>query len=146
MYQYEVGHAAIDAGADIIFGHHAHILKGVEVYKGKVIWYSLGNFAFDASITSVVKNPFCDIDPEYPTYPFTADIRKTILVKCAIADKKLGRISFLPAMINKQSQPEFLPRSDKRNDEVYHYMEWLCKDQKLDTRFLREGDEVVILT
>ena len=41
-YQYEVGHAAIDAGADLIIGHHAHILKGIEVYKGKVIFFGMG--------------------------------------------------------------------------------------------------------
>jgi poly-gamma-glutamate synthesis protein (capsule biosynthesis protein) len=51
MYQKEVGHAAIDAGADLILGHHAHILKGIEVYKGKVIAYSLCNFAFDLNLT-----------------------------------------------------------------------------------------------
>ncbi|MFH1087535.1 MAG: CapA family protein, partial [Chloroflexota bacterium] len=44
MYQKEVGYAAIDAGVDLIVGHHAHILKGIEVYKGKVIFYSLCNF------------------------------------------------------------------------------------------------------
>ena len=44
MYQQEVGHIAIDAGADLIIGHHPHILKAVEVYKGKVIFYSVGNF------------------------------------------------------------------------------------------------------
>jgi poly-gamma-glutamate capsule biosynthesis protein CapA/YwtB (metallophosphatase superfamily) len=44
-YEFEVGHAAIDAGADIILGGHAHILKGIEVYKGKVIFHSLANFA-----------------------------------------------------------------------------------------------------
>lgn len=36
----------IDAGADIIMGHHPHILQGVEIYKGKPIFYSLGNFVF----------------------------------------------------------------------------------------------------
>ncbi len=46
-YQTEVGHAAIDAGADLILGHHAHILKGIEVYRNKAIFYSLGNFAMD---------------------------------------------------------------------------------------------------
>src|SRR5262249_19456269 len=46
-YQREVAHAAIDAGADLILGHHAHILKGAEVYRGKTIWYSIGNFAVD---------------------------------------------------------------------------------------------------
>ncbi len=52
-YQREVGHAAIDAGADLIIGTHPHILKGIEVYKGKVIFYSLGNFAMDSSVTKV---------------------------------------------------------------------------------------------
>ena len=46
-YQFEYAHDAIDAGADLILGHHAHILKPIEVYKGKVIFYSLGNFAME---------------------------------------------------------------------------------------------------
>ncbi|HEX7719897.1 MAG TPA: CapA family protein, partial [Woeseiaceae bacterium] len=41
-YQREVAYAAIDAGADLILGHHAHILKGVEIYRGKPILYSFG--------------------------------------------------------------------------------------------------------
>lgn len=36
----------VDAGADVIMGHHPHVLQGVEVYKGKPIFYSLGNFVF----------------------------------------------------------------------------------------------------
>lgn len=44
MYEQQVSHAAIDAGADLILGHHAHILKGIEVYKGKVIFHGLSNF------------------------------------------------------------------------------------------------------
>ena len=43
-YQREVSHGAVDAGADLILAHHAHILKVVEVYQGKVIFYSLWNF------------------------------------------------------------------------------------------------------
>ena len=38
-----IARAAIDAGADVIFGHHGHMLKGIEVYKGKVIFHDLGN-------------------------------------------------------------------------------------------------------
>jgi uncharacterized membrane protein len=38
-------HAAIDAGADLIVGHSPHVLRGMEFYKGKLIVYSLGNFA-----------------------------------------------------------------------------------------------------
>lgn len=41
-----LGHLAIDEGADLVIGHHPHILQGIEEYKGKMIAYSLGNFCF----------------------------------------------------------------------------------------------------
>ena len=44
--QKDYGHAAIDAGADIVYGHHSHTLQPVEYYGGGVIYYSLGNFSF----------------------------------------------------------------------------------------------------
>ena len=40
-------HAMIDAGADIIIGNHPHWAGAMEIYKGKPIWYALGNFVFD---------------------------------------------------------------------------------------------------
>ncbi len=42
-----IAHVLIDAGADLVLGHHPHQLQGVEIYKGKAIAYSLGNFLFD---------------------------------------------------------------------------------------------------
>lgn len=45
-YQRSTAHKAIEAGADVIIGHHPHVLQGVERYKGGIIFYSLGNFAF----------------------------------------------------------------------------------------------------
>ena len=44
--QKEYARAAVDAGADIVFGHHTHVLQPVESYNGGVICYSLGNFSF----------------------------------------------------------------------------------------------------
>ena len=45
--QAAAAHAAIDAGADLVIGHHAHILQGIEFYNDGVIVYGLGNFAFE---------------------------------------------------------------------------------------------------
>jgi poly-gamma-glutamate synthesis protein (capsule biosynthesis protein) len=45
-YQPELARIAIDAGADLVVGHHAHTIQGSDVYKGKPIVYGLGNFAF----------------------------------------------------------------------------------------------------
>lgn len=50
--QKELARAAIDAGADLVLGHHPHVLQGVEIYKDKYIVYSLGNFCFGGN-----KNP-----------------------------------------------------------------------------------------
>ena len=171
-YQYEVGHAAIDAGADIIIGTHAHVLKGIEVYKGKAIFFSLCNFCMDLPIAGPVANAmaaamhrpvitnveidhhnYChighyawEVDPEYPTYAFPADSRKSILVKCHINDRKLHSVSFLPLWISKTGQPTPLPQSDPRSEEVLNYIKWLCKDQRLDTEFIREEDDIKVAT
>jgi len=45
-------HKFIDAGADMVIGHHPHTLQGVELYKGKYIFYSIGNFAFGGKATT----------------------------------------------------------------------------------------------
>ena len=44
--QTTLGHLAIDLGADLVCGHHPHVLQGIEEYKGRNIVYSLGNFCF----------------------------------------------------------------------------------------------------
>ncbi|MDO5300449.1 MAG: CapA family protein [Clostridia bacterium] len=44
--QVPLGRATIDAGADLVIGHHSHRMNPIEVYKGKYICYSLGNFSF----------------------------------------------------------------------------------------------------
>jgi hypothetical protein len=46
-FQKSISRFAIDSGADIVLGHHSHIFQPVEIYKGKIIAYSLGNFLFD---------------------------------------------------------------------------------------------------
>jgi hypothetical protein len=155
-YQFEIGHAAIDAGADMILGHHAHILKGIEVYKSKPIFFSLCNYAF--AMGSFAPTKVCgrywhtalghrfEVDLDHPVYSFPIDSQKTILVKCDIADKRIQRVAYLPMWVNSKGQAEPISRSDPRSDEHYRYMEWMCGDQGLDTRFSREANEVVIVT
>ncbi len=48
-YQVSAARWAIDAGADVVLGHHPHVLQGVERYRHGVIFYSLGNFAFGSA-------------------------------------------------------------------------------------------------
>jgi poly-gamma-glutamate synthesis protein (capsule biosynthesis protein) len=46
-WRINLAHLMIDAGADLIHGHHPHVLQNIEFYQGKPIYYSLGNFIFD---------------------------------------------------------------------------------------------------
>lgn len=46
-YQRDFARRVIDAGADMVIGHHPHVIQGIELYKGKIIAYSLGDFVFD---------------------------------------------------------------------------------------------------
>jgi poly-gamma-glutamate capsule biosynthesis protein CapA/YwtB (metallophosphatase superfamily) len=48
-YQRPLGHALVDAGADVVWGHHSHSLHPVEIYRGRPIFYSLGNFFFEGA-------------------------------------------------------------------------------------------------
>lgn len=47
QYQQPLAHAMIEAGADIVYGHHSHTLHPIEVYRGRPIFYSPGNFFFE---------------------------------------------------------------------------------------------------
>jgi poly-gamma-glutamate capsule biosynthesis protein CapA/YwtB (metallophosphatase superfamily) len=154
-YQTEIARVAIESGADLIIGHHAHILKGTEVYAGKTIFYSLCNFAFELPFPKELAespefkaiqevNPDYKYDPEYPTYTFPPDSRKTIIAKCTISNKSIKSVSFLPTYINKQAQPEVLTSNDKRFGEVVRYMEEITKTAGLNTRYTIDGDEVII--
>jgi poly-gamma-glutamate capsule biosynthesis protein CapA/YwtB (metallophosphatase superfamily) len=52
-WQIDLGRASIDAGADLVVGHHPHVIQGIDVYNGGVIVYSLGNFIFGGNRRTV---------------------------------------------------------------------------------------------
>jgi poly-gamma-glutamate synthesis protein (capsule biosynthesis protein) len=154
-YQRDMAHAAIDAGADLILGTHAHILKGIEVYKGRAIFYSLCNFALDLRAPRELLerpghqeisrlNPDWKPDPEYPSYFMPPDSRKTIIVKCTIAQGHVAAIGYLPTIVNQQSQPQLLGSADPRFSEVNRYLTEITRSQGLNTCFEVHGDQVTV--
>ena len=69
-YQFEVGHAALDAGADLILGAHAHLPKGMEVYRGKTIFHGMNDFACRGAWSSPGTQPGSPF-PESTTWDWT---------------------------------------------------------------------------
>ena len=156
MYEQQVSYVAIDSGADLILGHHAHILRGVEQYKGKTIFHGLCNFV---TVTrALAPDPTQDSqqwalrrkelfgfapDPEYPTYPFHPEARQTIIAKCTIKNRKITQVSYLPCLVNKQGQPEIL-KNDERGQQVFNYMDKITRAAGLNAQYEWDGNEVVI--
>jgi len=83
--QETLGHALIDAGADIIYGHHPHVLQKVEQYNGGVIYYSLGNFSFGGNRNPPDKDTVL-IQQQIIRHPDgTVTLGELTLVPCAVS-------------------------------------------------------------
>ncbi|MBI4331897.1 MAG: CapA family protein [Chloroflexi bacterium] len=153
MYQPIVGHRAIDAGADLVVGHHDHIIKGIEVYKGRAIFYGLGNFAEETpnhlkpppgafSRISIGKYRKVHQEKGWERYGGLVDKRYSMVARCLVGKKGIQKVSFLPTWINQRAEPEILSRKDPRFQEVLDYVEPQCTD--LGTALELEGDQVVV--
>lgn len=60
--QERIAHELIDYGADVVIGNHPHVAQGIEMYKGKPIFYSLGDFIFDLQRPETLYDYFVQID------------------------------------------------------------------------------------
>jgi poly-gamma-glutamate synthesis protein (capsule biosynthesis protein) len=149
-YEHEMAVAAIDAGADLILGHHQHILKGIEVYKGKVIFHGLGNFVGDLQVIGdvlseellrVVRESTGEYTveprPGYPSFPFHPESRQTIIVGCTIRDGAIDEVAFLPCLINGKGQPTPQQSGEPGWKQVAEYVEKITRRVGFNARFGR---------
>ena len=86
--QRDFAHAAIDSGADLVIGHHPHVVQGVEFYKGKFIDYSLGNFIFDQ--------------------PWSTETQQGLVAKFSLTFNHITKIELTPIHIYNWSQPKVI--------------------------------------
>jgi poly-gamma-glutamate capsule biosynthesis protein CapA/YwtB (metallophosphatase superfamily) len=125
-YQMEVGRFAIDAGASAVLGSHPHVLQGIELYRGKPIVYSLGNFVFGgnwdpkdkktalvelkvtkAAIKAVTVIPAqSDAFPEVPVQPFLLEGEKADAVLQHLAALSKGFPATIPQLKNIKPAPD----------------------------------------
>ncbi len=86
--QRALGRAAIDAGADLVIGNHPHWVGAMEVYRGRPIWYALGNFVFDQAWSE-------------PT-------QEGLLLELTFRGRTLVQVRLHPTIILDQAQPNLL--------------------------------------
>lgn len=152
-YQRVVAHAAIDAGAHAILGHHPHVLKAIETYRGRPIFYSMGNFAieqphvFNADVH--LEQSFADISrlstgwqpkAKFMTPP---DTRYSVIVRLEI-DGDAVAASFFPCYIDDDSVPHVVRPGDSAFDEVVGYQTAVTAEAGIDTPFVRDGNRIRI--
>jgi hypothetical protein len=99
--QMNLARFAVDQGADLVVGHHADVLQGAEIYKGRAIAYSLGNFIF-------ADNP----------YPVQTD-HDTAVLKVSLRDRQM-RLEFLPVQV-RQSKPAIV--SGEKAQQILQYIQ-----------------------
>lgn len=114
--QKELARYAVDRGADLVLGHHPHILQGIEKYKGVYIVYSLGNFCFGGNT-----NP-----PDKDTMIF----QQTFAFHKDKMSKKKSTVKIIPCSISSTNginnyQP--MPAKGKKRTRILRKIDKLCR-------------------
>ena len=117
----EIAHLAIDAGADLVIGHHPHVVQGVETYNGGLICYSLGNFIFDQ-------------DNEVT--------HRGLILRCTFDKDRIKEAELLPVQIDPK---EFRPRlaSNETGQSILEEAKKLSAD--LGTKLQLKGNLAVVV-
>ena len=89
-WQVKLAHAAVDAGADCILGHHPHVLQSIEIYKDKPVLYSMGNFVFDMAA-----------DATYQSAIFLFHLKGAKFSQLEIIPVTISRSDYTPAPADK---------------------------------------------
>ena len=115
--QMALGRLAIDEGADLVCGHHPHVLQGIEKYKGKYIAYSLGNFCFGGN-----SNPQ-DKDTMIFQQTFTIkngkvkDDDKINIIPCSISSKTNSN-DYCPTPLNGEEKQRVLDKIEEYSGQI----------------------------
>jgi len=157
MYERPVARAAIEAGADIVVGHHPHIARGIEFYKGKPIFHGLGNFVTVTRALNVEGNDHparlawaerrrklfgFTPDPSMPCYPFHPESRNTMIADCRIEPDGSVSAGFRPCWIGQDGAPRVLGQGEQ-GQAVVDYFTNICRSAGMDTVLRWDGERVV---
>jgi poly-gamma-glutamate synthesis protein (capsule biosynthesis protein) len=122
-YMTEIAHAAIDAGADVVIGHGPHYLLPVVVYKGKPIFYGMGNFSFHTGHYGRKHGDWVGI-----------------LARIDLADRALQRVAL--SFVRHNERNETLLKTPGEEPEALRDL--VDRSAPFKTRIAVEGDEVVV--
>jgi len=148
-YELELARDAVEHGADAVMCCHHHALRGVEVHRGKPIFYGLGTLIHHFTTIKVTaadraarlarfgeRSSFAQ-DDDYPLFPFRIDARKTGVAVLELAADGSLETGFIPAHMLPDGATEPLRADDPRAAQVNDYLERLSAQSGFATRFAR---------
>lgn len=116
--QTELAKAVIDAGADIIIGHHPHVVQSFDVYKDGLIFYSLGNFIFDQGWTRT---------------------KDSAMVQYHLNEEGKATVNIVPLLIK-----EATPRPATSSMDTSRIFRWLTKETSDNVQWTEKDDSIEI--
>jgi poly-gamma-glutamate capsule biosynthesis protein CapA/YwtB (metallophosphatase superfamily) len=142
-YERPIAHAAIDAGADIVIGHHAHIVRGIEIYRNKPIFHGLGNgCVVTRALSPDQSHPAraawarrrrelfgFEPDPAYSLAPFHPEAINAFLGRVCIDAEGKFRVGLRPVDVEPPGRP-VLARADAF-ERVCRYVEQITAEAGL---------------
>ncbi|MBF9033909.1 CapA family protein [Rhodobacterales bacterium HKCCE2091] len=151
-YQRDVARAAIDAGADMVLGCHAHILKGLEFHRGKPIVHSLANFAIELKMTPehAASPGFREIQKLNPDwipnfdshFNFPPDSKMSIAVEADLTRDGIAGFRLLPVYIEDDAEPRFVTRDQPMFRRILDYLREITAEAGFATRYEADGDAI----
>ena len=150
-HERQVARAAIDAGADIVAGHHQHDLRGVEFYNGKPIFYGLGHLVFDClcieraqdtdpRIREMARVVDDDDETTYPIalrsgwryLPFHPNMRISMVAWVKIdEDGCVESVGFLPCRLQPDGRVVPYDPNSTEGSEVVEFLRSVCAHESL---------------
>ena len=139
-YERPIAQAAIDAGSDIVLGHHAHIIRGIEIYRGKPIFHGLGNGCVVTRALSLNQSHperaawarrrrelfGFEPDPEYGLAPFHPEAINAMLGRVRWHDDGRLETGFIPVHVEAPGRPTLA--HGETAQRVTEYVERIARD------------------
>jgi Bacterial capsule synthesis protein PGA_cap len=159
QYERPLTRAAIDAGADAVIGHHAHILRGVEVYRGKPVFHGINHFvtAYDPSSNpagpdapktrpfpkrSPIRQQLGEPDRSVRNFPYARDSRHTMVARVVVDAAGIVSAGFVPCWIDEDARP-VAHGGDDQGRATTEYIAAITAEAGLESSFRWTGDRVV---
>lgn len=156
-YERPAAHLAIDAGADVVVGHHAHIVRGIEMYRGKPIFHGLGNgCVVTGALTPGQDHPAraawaerrrvlfgFEPDPAYTLAPFHPQAVNAMLGRLLWHGEGTIEAGFVPVHVEAPGRPVLA--EGEQATTIADYIAGITRDAGLPPITLTPRDDMVVV-